>query len=574
MAKDFTFRIGRFAGLNGAHTEDADLTPGTSPDMLNFKVTPEGALVKRSGCRMILEGTAPLRGMWCGTLGTARCYAAVFGDTLYLSDTGFDNGTPVSGAVPGTGKVQLFPFMGKLYLLTGAGIRRCEEGALAEIEPYVPMLTVATAPNGDGTPLDEINALTPRVRQSFVPDGRSRRYRLATRDVDRVDRVVRDGEDIPDNTWYWDDLTRTLTFLNAPEAGISEIIVHYRLADYDESIPGKIAACRNAVAFGGANDTRVFLYGCPDAPAARFHSGMADGVPDMGYFPVLNYTVIGDGSPVTGILRHYDRQLIFTEKAAYYSYLDYETETDGRSRAIFPVLPLSDDRGNLAPGQPLLVQNEPVTVTEAGLFRWVSTNVRDERNARLFSQPVREILAETDPRQTLLFNRKSQNELFILCGEEILVFHYGTGQFYRHRIVDTEIRYLAEMGDTLYFGTDSAICQVGGGTDLGENIPAYWTSPFLTLGARDREKNLYTAAVCLDTTGGVGAFGFDLLTPEGEIPVRHTVLFPAGSRARVLSFPARHSHFERVQLCLTAEGACGLHVRFLALRGRVCDKKV
>ena len=574
MARAFEFRAALFSGLDGDLSEHADSHPGASPDMLNFTVTPDGELIRRAGCELLYQGSGVLRGMWCGALGTRTVYAAVFGNALLRAETGFDALTPVSGTVPGTEEVRFFPFMGALYLLTGAGILRFDGETLAPIEPYEPTLTVATAPNGDGTPLEDINALTPRVAQRFIPDGTSTHYRLAAPEIGSVDRIERGGEEIPHTQWYWDDLSRAVVFLSAPARGGQDLVIHYRVMDHDPDLARRILNCRYASAFGGAGDTRVFFYGCDEAPAVRYHSGMAGGLPDPAYVPVMNYTLIGDGSPVTGILRHYDRQLIFTEKAAYYSTLSYQTEADGRNRAIFPVLPLSDDRGNLPPGQPLLMENEPVTVTEAGLFRWVSTNVRDERNARLFSRPVREKLAAMDPRSLRLFNRKGEGELYIAEGSEILVYRYGTGAFYRYRLTGMTVLFLAERGNELFLGTDRGICRAGGETDLDEPVPAYWTSPFLTLSHTGREKNLYAAVLCADTSAGAASCEFSLLTPEGTTPVRQTAQFPAGSRARRCGFPARHGHFERVGTRITAAGPGRLHLRFLVLRGKVCDKRI
>lgn len=573
MAREFEFRAALFSGLDGDLSEHADSHPGASPDMLNFTVTPDGELIRRAGCELLCEKEEPLRGIWCGALSDGTLYAAVFGDTLYASGAGFDALTPVAGAVPGTGEVRFFPFLGALYLLTGAGIFRFDGTAMAPVEPYEPTLTTDTAPGGDGTELEAVNALTPKVMQRFVPDGTSTRYRLATLDIYSVDRIERDGAEIPLTQWYWDDLACAVIFLSPPLRGGSDLIIHYRVSSHDPALARRILNCRYASAFGGAGDTRVFLYGSEEAPATRYHSGMADGLPDMGYFPVLNYTLIGDGAPVTGILRHYDRQLIFTERAAYYSYLAYQTEADGRNRAIFPVLPLSDDRGNLPAGQPLLMENEPVTVTEAGLFRWVSTNVRDERNARLFSRPVREYLSAMDPRAVRLFNRKSEGELYIACGQEILVYRYGVGAFYRYRLTDLSVCYLAARDGEFYFGTAHRICRAGGETDLGQPIPAWWTSPFLTLSAKGREKNLYSAVLCADTARGGASCEFQLITPEGTVPVRETAAFPAGSRAARRRVPARHGHFERVQTRIIA-GDGRLRLRYLVLKGKVCDKSI
>ena len=368
MAQAFTYRIEHFTGLDEDADVRADRVPGASPDMLNFRVTAKGELVRRDGCETVFTFPDTLRGIWCGKLGGDLLFTAVSGGVLYASGEGFDRLSPVAGTVPGDREIRFVPFLGKLYLLTGDGILVFDGETLAPLTPYEPTLATATAPNGDGTPLEDVNALTDRVKQVFVPDGTSVLYRLCVRNIESIERVEVGGEELPPNAWVWDFMAEAVQFARPPEREANEVVIHFRVTGYDPALARRILNCRCAAAFGGSNDTRLFLYGCDEAPDIRFHSGMAGGVPDPAYVPATHYTRIGDGSPVTALLRHYDRQLIFTEKAAYYSYLSYETEADGGTRAVFPVLPLSDDRGNQAPYQALLMENEPVTLTEAGLF--------------------------------------------------------------------------------------------------------------------------------------------------------------------------------------------------------------
>lgn len=293
----------------------------------------------------------------------------------------------------------------------------------------------------------------------------------------------------------------------------------------------------------------------------------------MDYFPALGYTLVGDGSPITGILRHYNRQLIFTEKAAYYSYLEYATTEDGRQRALFPVLPLSDDRGSVPRGQLVLMENEPCTLNASGLFRWVSTNVRDERNAQCFSLPVQSYLEGKDLAGALLFNRKSEGELWVVLGEEILVYQYTLGCFYRYEI-SPAICHLAEFGGETYFGTEEGICQMGGTTDDGSVIRAYWYSHFLDLGSPEQEKNLFSVSLCADTSEYRSACYFRLIYPQDGGTALQQLVFANQDRANFRRVYAVPRHFERIQLYLGENGYGPLHLVSVTMRGRVCDNSI
>lgn len=569
MEKSFTWKLDRFTGLNVPEGGDLELRSSDSPYMVNFKITEGGALKKRQGYRTVQEAAAfdagGFRGFWAGRLSGRTVRLAVVGGTLLDFENGFAaSPKTVTIAVHGTGEVSFFPFFGKLYLLTGMDILVYDGKALSSVEPYVPLVMVATPPDGSGVLYEEKNLLTNTVRQSFSPDGKSLHFNPVIRDVERIHWVKRGGELVDPNTYYWDLGHSTVRFTEAPAAGVDDLEIQYEIRGEDAS--DRILHCRYASGFGGS-DTRAFLYGNEDDPAMRYHSGLVEGKPSLAYFPETAYTRIGSGETITAILRHYDRQLIFTPRAAYYSFLEYRTGADGQLLPSFPVLPLSESYGNVAPGQALLMENTPVTLDETGLCRWVSTNIRDERNAQKFSGPIARALQGETLSEAKLFYRRATSELMLCVGEHLFVYHEKAKLFYSYGI--PQVLGFLEEGGALWFYTKERLCLVGGTDDDGKEIRALWQSKLLDLTMPDREKQIHHMGVLL--AGKIGEILSVCFEKDsgGELTVSHRL---EKETPKLFLRRADLRRVDRMRITLCCDGAGEATVSHLELSGTAMNK--
>ncbi len=569
MKGDFTLNLEHFSGLCTSVDGSHELKDSLSPDMLNFKITSGGKLKRREGCRKICD-LPGLRGIYYGKLGGEDIFLAVAGHTLYASRLGFDSLSPLEGIIPGEESVQIFYFYNSLYILTGNGIRKYDGESLLVPEPYIPTLMIGTVSDGSGVMYEDVNILTPYFKQRFSPSGTDKYFYPVLVNLEGVVWVKVNGQLLDEKSYYWNEENCSLTLLSVPPAGIDSVEAMFELCREGDE-PDRIWNCRNAVSFGGANDTRAFLYGNRDTPGMRYHSGVVDGKPCLEYFPETAYSLIGSGEDITSILRHYDRLLIWTENAAYYSYLEYMTGVDGKLVASFPVLPLSDHRGCSARGQAVLVENDPCTVCGAGLFRWVSTNIRDERNAVLFSESIAHALQKEDAEKTILFNRKATSELYICFDNRIFVYHYGRRQFYYYEM-PKNIFAFCEVKNQLYYASDDGIYEVGGDLDLGKAIPVRWKSKKMSFGDGNSEKNLYRVSLTVRTPSPVN-FHVTATTDRGETEKKEFSVSGDGEEIRKsLRFFKRRFHY--LELLISAEDATAAHVLGIEIKGRQTDRNV
>ncbi len=507
MANTFNHTIASFGGLNLPQEGSVPKNDNDSPKMKNFCITRSGQLKLREGYRTLQKLEGSVRCLWQGTLLGRTLHLVVAKNTLYASEDAFSTLQEI-GHVPGEGDLCCLEFREVLYFLTGQGILAFDGERLEEIKPYRPLIRITSPPTGGGIPFEDVNYLTGEVRQTFSADGESLFFYLAEPTVKSIDYIIRDGVELCSGVDFFpDEMHGRVQILGEgqteiPKAGTDNIEIGYTLWEEPVNNP---AFCLQGITYGGENDTRAFLYGNPYEPAMRYYSGIVDAMPSMRYFPVSNASMVGDGEPITSIVRHYDRQIIFTPHAAYYSYPEVQTEETGRQYTSFPVYTLSALRGNIVFGASLLVDNKPLSVMPSGLYLWNSTSVRDERNAVCISECINEGLIRENLKETRLFLRASKSEVYaVLPQGGIYVYHQAKNRFYYYEGFSPTAM-LEDEKNRFFFGdSEGKLCIIEGSTDDGAGIDAFWESAALSCSSPTRTKNLFSVTVGL--------------SPEAEAP--------------------------------------------------------
>ena len=463
--------------------------PECASDMSNFRITEDFSLTKRPSRIPIYQSDEIIEGIYSGTVKGREFLLTAFGGNLYSINT--LNGAAVKLGYAGEGKCNIFGFMGEVYIITSAGIKKFDGDALLDVSPYIPTVAVACAPDGSGTPYEQINIISPFIKQLFSCDGTSTEYRLCEKGMNRINYVKIGGTETTSYTFNTEK--HSLIFETAPAEGINNLEVCYTLADYDFS---KIFGCTNAVTFGGNSDCRVFLWGNENYPNYRFFSELADGLPCAAYFPVNNYTVIGN-SKITCITQQYDRQLIFTENEAYYSYCELKQDETGHVYSSFPVFNLNGKKGCIVNMQGCVFENKPVTLCEDGINIWESTSVENEKNVFTVSDAVFDSIKEyREPailKNVCLFVFPYTGELFFLMGDFAFVFNPKNRCWYKYS--DFFANKYAYFKDKIYFATDTLIYVYQEGKNDYELAESKWESNLFipgTDGCSDITK------VCLD----------------------------------------------------------------------------
>lgn len=466
------FQIKSWLGLNESPDGDTHMKLGEAAEMRNFRITAENHLQIRPGYGPIctLAEGSPIKGMWSGYVKGVFHVVAACGGHLWDIDVSGKTATDKGEIDDST--TFFFGFSEKLYILTGAEYYAWDgEGTAAVVEGYIPIVTTAAPPQGGGTLLESINLLTGKKRAEYSPDGEATVFQLPENNLDQIISV--EGTDIG----YTSDLEKgTVTFEKAPPKGINTITFTWKKGDGDRK---DVTGMRYAELYNGESDSRVFLYG--NGTNKTIYSGLDEfGKATAEYFPQLNtISVDAENTPITAMIRHYDRLLIFKPDSAYSCSYSTITLDGGLTTAAFYVSSLNRSIGNEAPGQARLVSNNARTVFGRSVYTWslASNSVRDERNAKIISDKVASLLAQFDISKSICFDDEWNQEYYIFYNGNAVVHNYQNDTWYYYTNIPVEA--VVSVRDSLYFGTpDGRIMEFSRkyrNDDL-KDIDAYWAS--------------------------------------------------------------------------------------------------
>lgn len=465
------FQIKKWLGLNESPDGDTHMKMGEAAKMRNFRITTENHLQIRPGYGKLCELSEgkPVRGMWSGYIKGLKHTVSACNGHLWDVDTENEKASDV-GAIHDDSTF-FFGFSDRLYIMTGAEYYSWDgESEPKVVEGYIPIVTTAVPPSGGGTLLEGINLLTGKKRSEFSPDGSAREFQLPENSIDEVISV--EGTDIE---YTVDTTSGKVTFNSAPPKGVNTITITWRKGSGERV---KVTGMRFAELFNGESDSRVFLYG--NGTNEAIFSGLDEnGQPSAEYFPQLNtVSVDSSNTPITAMIRHYDRLLIFKPDSAYSC--SYSTMTAGNAvTAAFYVSSLNRSIGNSAPGQARLVDNNARTLHGRSVYDWAlaANSVRDERNAKRTSDKVASTLGDFSLEKAFCLDDEWNQEYYIFCDGQAIVNNYENDSWYYY--TNLPVTCAVAIDGSIYFGTPDGFVMKFSREYRNDNlqdIDAYWES--------------------------------------------------------------------------------------------------
>lgn len=430
-------------------------------------------------------------GLWTGIVGDnpEGMYAVCDGKLVMVRYLQFSSDPQLNryhkyvlGDVPTKNPVFMFGYAKKLYLMTGDKYMEYDGETVKEVEGYRPLVLVSTVPTGGGTALEQVNKLTGKRRAWYSPDGSAVEFLIAEGGLASVDYVkdLVSGTTMPTSSYTVDTAKRTVKFSTPPERGVNTIEIGWtNKTSFRESV----AQMKFCEIFNGATDNRVFLYG--DRSNKAFYSGLDyNGNPRADYFPDMNVLKVGEeNTPITAMIRHYSRLIVFKSTSVYAVQYGVSTLADGTTTAMFYSTPINRALGNGAPGQVRLVGNSPRALFGRDLYEWrnnasYSSNLSvDERQAKRISDRITASLGEFDLSECLCWDDNDSQEYYICCRDKALVHNYAADAWYLY--TDFPVRCMTNYRGQLFCGDANgrlSSVSYANRTDHGEVIRSYWES--------------------------------------------------------------------------------------------------
>lgn len=451
--------------------------------LVSCNITEEGYAWTMKRVRAVpTSGGKPVRGLWAGNVkGTEYLIAACDGKLWKVHD-GADWCKTSLGDLDTSGEVFFFGYSEILYIMNGKKYLQWDGTTLKEVEGYRPVVSVAVAPTGGGTLLEEVNKLNGLRCCRFSPDGTAKTFQLPEKKIQSVDYVknLDTKADISATQYTVDKTAGTVTFTTAPAKGVSSLEIGWTMAATGRA---KVSAMRYAETFNGATDNRVFLYG--DGSNQAFYSGLDyDGNPRADYFPDMNVLKVGEANtPITSLIRHYSRLIVYKTSSVYAVQYGITTLADESTKAAFYTTPINRAIGNAALGQVRLVLNSPRSLFGHDCYEWrnnssYSSNLSvDERQAKRISDRITATMDNFDLAKCYCWDDNDGQEYYICYDGKALVHNYAVDAWYLY--TDFHVSCMVNFRGELFYGDTTgrfASLAYRHRTDFGDAIKSYWES--------------------------------------------------------------------------------------------------
>lgn len=430
------------------------------------------------------------------------------------------------------------------------GDNGCFASKLSE-NAYVPVVMIDRDPEGGGTAYEDINMLSDAFTELFYADGESTAYQMSFDELMQAPGTV--VKLMNDDGITWRELTEGTDYTVNYTAGVVNFVTAPAMTPVDGQSNVSITVskdrsekrrwidnCTIAVAYqlptGG---TRVFATGNPEYPNRDYWSE----IDDYTYWSDLNYSILGDArSAITGYsnLGSY----LATHKTDGTIYVRTPvTDTGDANRQSFPTMSVIRGPKNTAPYSYAELDNEPLFLTENGIYALTSADLTAEKYAQNRSFYINgRLLKEENINDAVALVWKDYYMLSV--GERIYLLDgsmktyardepHSTYQYESFLWTGIPARCLWVWGNELFFGdSDGYVYRFDDSlfTDNGEPFDARWETPDLQGGLFHKQRRYTKAALQIQPGDEVD---IDLSVNGGDgWRTRCVMAFPAGEYAR------------------------------------------
>lgn len=366
-----------------------DIDKRRSPDGRNF-INTNGTIEKRNGYKVLayLGKKANINGIWNVDTVNGEFFIVHCGTSLYEMQTDFTGYTEIltglndkisQGAIINS---KLLILDGKRAIVYDLLETTNKVKYLDEIG-YIPTTEIARSPNGLlSQSYEAVNLIQDRRINLFTSNETDKIYQLKDINigVESVEILNNNGEWVK-NTNYTVNSTKGQVIFNTPIGkqvvdNRDNVRIQYKVSS--NSNKSQVNKCNIMCIYGyaGANN-RVFLAGNPDYQNILMYSH----IEDITYIPVENVIKIGlEVVPITGIVRLNNSKLAVlkdvSDSDSTIFYVGYATYNGIEA---FPIEGSTKGEGNISKYAHATLINEPLILTQNGIFALNSATLTDER---------------------------------------------------------------------------------------------------------------------------------------------------------------------------------------------------
>lgn len=372
---------------------------------------------------------------------------------------------------------QAFIYENIWYFKDGKHYLQYDGTTIKEVVGYVPTTSIARKPMGGGTTFQEVNLLSDRRINSFLPDGGSFDFFLDVLNIDDdfVPIVKINDEVVPVDDYTVDYAYGKITFKEyAPDAPLTDGQDNVTI-EFKKAVPGYKDTIRNCTLLQ-VFDNRVFFSGNPKFPNMVWHCNLDD----PSYCGDLDYYKEGmDTAMVRGLVAGNNALWVFREPSQANTTVFYHTPTiDDQYGKIYPSTHSSVTTGCV--GKAINFNDDIVFFSDRGM-EGISGDVMTEQVVAHRSTMVDRKLT-SDPGYKDMLLAEWEGYLLVFIGDKAFLAdsramftsenHNEYEWFYWE--MEKSVTCTCVQDGVLYLGTEDGVYTL---TDMTKHIESYWVTP-------------------------------------------------------------------------------------------------
>lgn len=408
---------------------------------------------------------------------------------------------------------------------------------------YIPTTSISRNRNGGGTAYEKENLMsnyqintfsTENIEIGLDNEGNpiydvQTKFSLSETNVDSIELVQRLNDNAEwENIDYTVDKVAGVITCNPglpPVSGVDNLKVLFKKVKKDNA--NIINKCTIATLYGyEGNNNRIFVTGNEDIPNYDYWCEQENPLywPDnnfakIGVEPIINYQKLSDGTLAIQ-KKHSD-----TDNTVYYRSYNLLSDIE-----VFPLKDGVKNIGCISKYANANLLNDPLTLTEQGVFALVGSGIDNEKyamqrsyyvNGKLLKEPNLEeaIGIAVDGKYYIGIN----NHVYIADSRYLSYPKNAKTEQYQYEwyyFENIPARVFFSWNNKLYFGTnDGRICTFTNDyLDIDKPVDAYWETPFLDINTNQYAKTIKRVSLILNPyISSRITFGYELDDGENEI---------------------------------------------------------
>lgn len=505
---------------------------------VNF-INNNGVIEKRNGYKVLayLGQSANINGIWNVDTINGEYFIVHCGSKLFEMQVNFSSYTEIFSGL--ADKISQGTIINsKLLILDGKRaivydlMKDSNKVSYLDEIGYIPTTQIARAPNGLlSQAYESVNLIQDSRINLFTSNETDTVYQLDDTNLNSIDSV----EVLNDNgawvvvTNYTKNLAKgQLTFTKAigksPVDGRDNVRVKFSKAINENK--SQVNKCDIMCVYGyaGANN-RVFMAGNPDYPNIVTYSHLDD----ITYIPAENIIRTGlEVVPITGMVRINDGKMAVlkdvSDSDSTIFYIDYATYN---GQEAFPLEGSTKGEGNIAKNAHAVLINEPLILTQNGVFALNTGTYTDERYVYHRSYYIDNKLKNEHNLKNAI-GVANDGKYYLAVNDNVYVAdsrfkttnensQYSNYQYEWYYWNNLPVRVWFVRNNVLYFGDKYGnICTFRDNDDVNrfkdntEIVKAEWTSAILDLNSLTHKKNIKRVSVMTSSNNSSLVVGYKL----------------------------------------------------------------